>query len=258
MRQDKQSCDNWTLDQFEQDLCVGKVQAWVQPQVVYDTKHVVGGELLCRWEPQPGVLVPAEHVVQMLVSHDRLYELARFMIEQACILQSCRTSGYLSVNLSQADLEDPRLAADLAVCLTRYGISAEEIHLEITESVFASDQMRVWDCIRRLRQAGFLLELDDFGSGMSSLEMLSELPVSCLKLSPRFVSRIDSDRQRKVIQCILDLASELNMQVIAEGVETPRQAAVLRGMGCQVMQGYLFSPAVRPADFLQHQDGCLA
>lgn len=126
-----------------------------------------------------------------------------------------------------------------------------KLHLEITESAYVKDSVQLVTVIRRLRQDGFVIEMDDFGSGYSSLNTLSELPIDTLKLDLNFLRQAEHQpRRQKVMRLIIDLARELRLQVVAEGVETEAQAALLKAMGCRYAQGYLFGRPMPEDRFL--------
>lgn len=236
---------------FLRDLEKGRVHAWVQPQVDYISGRVSGGEMLCRWEKTPGVFVPAGHVIASLTEAGRLYELDRFMIDEACRLQRRCADVSVSVNLSQDDLICDDLPDDLAHMCSKYGVDPKKLHLEITEEVLASDVCHAADVAKTLQQEGFTLEIDDFGSGFSSLRSLYSLPADVLKLDRQFTATVFDPRGEAVLRHVFAMAKSLDMYVIAEGVENRRLAEKLSEMGCHRMQGYYFSQAVSPEEFLR-------
>lgn len=139
--------------------------------------------------------------------------------------------------------------------ITAYGLSPEELHLEITESAYVQNSRQLPDAVRRLKEMEFIIEMDDFGSGYSSLNTLSELPIDVMKLDRLFLYQAENDpRRQKVMQFVIDLAKELHLQVIAEGVETEDQAGLLRKLGCRYAQGFLYGRPMPEAEFL----ACLA
>ncbi len=129
-------------------------------------------------------------------------------------------------------------------------IRFEDLRLEVTESAYAEDESVVVGIVSDLRELGFRIEMDDFGSGYSSLNMLSEMPIDTLKLDMRFVKNLTAgSKGLRMIELVVGVAKFLEAQVIAEGVETAEQVELLRGCGCDMVQGYYFSKPVPPEDF---------
>jgi len=124
------------------------------------------------------------------------------------------------------------------------------IKLEVTESAYTDNASRVLEVIRRLRELGFQVEMDDFGSGYSSLNMLSEMPVDVLKMDMKFIRNLEtSETDRRLVSLVLDLAKYLKVEVVAEGVETEGQLKILRDGNCDLVQGFLFSRPLPPEEF---------
>ena len=147
----------------------------------------------------------------------------------------------ISVNVARNDLYQPDLPDALDHLLTSYGLPTDLLNLEILERSYVEDPAHMLKILTRLRDQGFLIEMDDFGIGESSLAMLAEMPVDCLKLDRQFlVAGIHDRRHIEVIRMILNLASALDIQTIAEGVETQEQADFLVSMGCPIAQGYFY------------------
>ena len=156
----------------------------------------------------------------------------------------------VSVNLSRSDVFDPTLVQRLVRLIRENGLNYEELKLEVTESAYTDDAKTVLDVIRKLRDLGFQIEMDDFGSGYSSLNMLSDMPVDVLKMDMKFIRKIESrETDRRLVSLILDIARYLKVPVVAEGVETEGQLEILREGGCQLVQGYYFSKPLPPEEF---------
>ena len=159
----------------------------------------------------------------------------------------------LSVNVSRADLYREDLAELLADMVRSHRLEPADLHLEITETVFVEDSGQPLAAVNRLKRAGFVIEMDDFGSGYSSLNALADLPVDVLKLDMGFLRRTDRpERKHAIMRSIIGLAGQLDMQVIAEGVETEGQASLLASMGCRFAQGYLYGRPMAEGAFLEH------
>ena len=156
----------------------------------------------------------------------------------------------VSVNLSRADLFDPSLEQKLLSLLKQYEITTEDLLLEVTESAYTDNAEHLIEVVRKLRSDGFRIEMDDFGSGYSSLSMLSSLPIDALKMDMKFIQNAAADnREFRLIELILDIAEFLGVPVIAEGVETENQMTMLKDAGCDLVQGYYFSKPVPAPEF---------
>jgi len=156
----------------------------------------------------------------------------------------------VSVNLSRSDVFDPTLIDRLDKLIEGNGLDFHNMKLEVTESAYTDNAGQVLDVIARLRDMGFEIEMDDFGSGYSSLNMLSDMPIDVLKMDMKFIRNIEnSETDRRLVTLILDIARYLNVSVVAEGVETLGQLEILRKGGCQLVQGYYFSRPLPPQDF---------
>ena len=143
------------------------------------------------------------------------------------------------MNLSRSDVSDPHLTDLLAELIERNGLDYRDMKLELTESAYTDNVTAVLDVIRRLRETGFEIEMDDFGSGYSTLNMLSEMPVDVLKMDMKFIRNIvSSETDRRLVSLILDIARYLQVKVVAEGVETAEQLRILREGGCHLVQGF--------------------
>ena len=234
------------INTMEGALERGDFIVYLQPKVEVDTGKLIGAEALVRWEhPEFGMISPGDFV-PVFERNGFIYHLDLFVWRKACrMLREWKEMGVaavpISVNVSRIDLYHEDLLESLLGMVRENGLDPGELHLEITESAYVKDSVQLVTVIRRLRQDGFVIEMDDFGSGYSSLNTLSELPIDTLKLDLNFLRQAEHQpRRQKVMRLIIDLARELRLQVVAEGVETEAQAALLKAMGCRYAQGYLF------------------
>jgi len=178
-----------------------------------------------------------------------------YIWEKVCIdlrawISAGNTPIPISVNVSRADLLNPNLVAVLSGLVKKYDIPAKFLHLEITESAYTEDPEQIVKIIYELRKREFMIEMDDFGSGYSSLNMLSEMPIDILKLDMSFVrNEMERTNGRGILSYIISLANWLNLKVVAEGVETKSQVAQLKDMGCSFVQGYYFSKPLDRDEF---------
>ncbi len=156
----------------------------------------------------------------------------------------------VSVNVSRIDLYDPKLTDRLNALREENGLGPDDLLLEITESAYTGDSDHALAVIHELREMGFRIEVDDFGSGYSSLNMISTLPIDVLKLDMAFIrSAFREGGDTRMLEIMIDIARALNVPVIAEGVETEEQMKALRAIGCDIVQGYYFSRPVPPEEF---------
>ena len=204
-------------------------------------------EALIRWKhPELGMVSPGDFIP--LFEGNGLIGVVDRCVWQAAARQVAAWRdkfGFtlpISVNVSRADIFDPALADYLTQLVTDNGLDFRSFKLEITESAYTDNAKRVLEVIRELRERGFEIEMDDFGSGYSSLNMLSAMPIDVLKMDMSFVRHIEeNETDLHLVQLILDIARYLNLRVVAEGVETDGQLTLLRDAGCDLVQGYYFS-----------------
>lgn len=241
------------LRDLESAVANGEFEVWFQPQVDYASRELVGAEALVRWRhPVRGLLMPGAFV-PLLERSDNVHQLDRYVIRKTCAYirrwQDDMPGRHItvSVNLSREDLDRPDLCSRLDALLTENGIPRETLHLEVTESAYVEDTRRVIEAVRDFRSRGFIVEMDDFGSGYSSLNALKDIDIDKLKLDMRFLAGDDTAKGRIILRCIIGMARELALPIIAEGVETKEQADMLLDFGCREMQGYYFSRPV-PAE----------
>ena len=232
----------------------GELSVYLQPQVDTRSGRLVGAEALLRWNsPELGQVKPSRFI-PLAEESGIIIALGHWVLRETCQqVTQWRSNGFdlaqVSVNLSVKQLERPEFFDTLGNILDETGMDASRLKLELTESVV----MGVDDAcslLQRLRDFGISLALDDFGTGYSSLSYLKMLPVQQLKIDQSFIMGIGRNpRDEAIIRTVMELASSLGFEVIAEGVETLEQAAFLDKLGCSQLQGYLHGAAVAPAEF---------
>ena len=233
------------LGEFEEALQTGQFAMFLQPIVNMDQK-VKLSEALVRWiHPDRGIIAPASFI-PLLEKTGYIYKLDIYIWEQAAKrLAYWSSMGFddlsISVNISVKDFYYIDLYETLVGLVEKYHIHPSRLKLEITETIFMTEKERQLEIINSLKEYGFLVEIDDFGSGYSSLNMLKEVPADILKMDMAFLS-MDKNvtRGRKIVNTIITLAKALGMLVIIEGVETQEQMEYLRGTGADYLQGYFF------------------
>ena len=237
----------------------------LQPQVRVKDGKLHGFEALARWpHPSRGMIPPSEFI-PVAEASGLIPELGQRVLDEACRIarEWCDAGfafGHVSVNVSPIQLWQPNFVALVSEALARHRLDGKMLCLEVTESVFVDhDQSRVMSVFGELRALGVSLSLDDFGSGYSSLGYLNTLPLDQLKIDRAFISGVDKDnRKRSLLYGIVALGKGLQLDLVAEGAETAEEVAVLREIGCAVVQGYFFGkpvPAVMAqieADRIQH------
>jgi diguanylate cyclase (GGDEF)-like protein len=220
-----------------------------QPIVDLDSGRTVGCEALLRWmHPEAGELGAGEFI-EIAEASGIVHELTQRLLTDACLaaerLSRNGRPAYVSVNLSPRQLADPRLLEWVDHAIARAGIDAHQLMVEITETTMLVDVEAAVVVLTALRSRGVRVALDDFGTGFSSLLRLRELPVDCLKVDRAFVSGLTRSRDDlAIVASVVNMTATLELQCIAEGVESEEQAQELRRLGCASAQGYLWSPAV--------------
>lgn len=229
-------------------------EIWFQPQLDFAKGKIIGAEALIRWNhPTKGMISPAVFI-PLLEKSDCIGRVDRFVVEKVCAYINKWRGDFggnsipISVNLSRMDIYRTNLCERLVGILEEYNVPTEAVHLEITESAYMDNAGMFLNTLSGLRKAGFKVEMDDFGSGYSSLNSLKDIDIDKLKLDMKFLSDTDNSRRGKIIiSAVISMAEKLGLPVIAEGVETKEQAEMLSDFGCNQMQGYYFSRPV-PAE----------
>ena len=242
------------MNELPQALKSGQLQMYLQPQVTKDGK-TVGAEALVRWHhPSRGVIPPAEFI-QVIEKINIISDVDRYIWECACEKLAewkklGRSDLTISVNISAKDFFTMDLYETLTGLVKKYDIPSKNLNLEITETAIIMDLDNQTRLLDRLRAAGFVVEMDDFGSGYSSLNMLKDICVDVLKIDMAFLQKSKNDEKSHVIlEKIIMLAKELGMQVVTEGVESLTQVDFLAEAGCDLFQGFYFSRPIPIADF---------
>ena len=227
-----------------------------QPVVALNGNRLIGFEALARWQhPEFGVISPLEFIP--LAEETGQIEA----IGQIVLREACRQAGewlrkvpsnpplFVSVNLSVKQFMEPDLVKNISSLLKEFELSADCLKLEITESVFTQNVEAAVELLNELRTLGVQLSIDDFGTGYSSLSYLHRFPINTLKIDRSFVTQMAEHLENvEIVRTIVMLAQNLGMDVVAEGVETKEQLALLRRLGCENGQGFLFSPPLRLED----------
>ena len=251
------------LYQLEGALERRELQMYLQPKVRAENGTVAGAEALVRWEhPEKGFISPATFI-PLCEENGLICQVDLLVFEQVCrCLSKGREAGVepvpISVNVSRQHFRDPEFLTEYRQLLETWKVPPEWIELEITESImFSSSEFQyVRDFIQTLHKIGFTCSLDDFGSGYSSLSLLKDLPIDCLKLDRQFIiGRFEEQSTRTVIEMIMNLARKLGIMTVAEGVELEEQVSFLREAGCDLIQGFYFSRPLPVEEFERYAFG---
>ncbi len=245
------------VDEFPKALAEKQFMVYFQPKfdIRGDKPVLSSAEALVRWShPTLGMISPGKFVPLFeengLIAKLDEYVWRRAAEKIADWKERLGISVPVSVNLSRAEMYDPELVDTMEQIVSDNGISTGDLYLEITESAYVSDSDSIVNRVKMLREHGFFIEMDDFGSGYSSLNMISELPLDALKLDMMFIrTAFEKQNDTRMISIVIDIADYLGVPVIAEGVETEEQYLALKKLGCAIIQGYYFSKPVPASDF---------
>ncbi len=228
---------------------------YYQPQYNHSTGMLVGAEALVRWiHPEKGMISPARFI-PIFEKNGFITKLDFYVFEKvAAFIKRSFDHGYtvvpISVNFSKCDIFSTGFVETLEQIRQKYGVPAKYLHIEITESVLIGNNRAINAILHRLHACGYTVEMDDFGSGYSSLNVLKDLDFDIIKLDMLFLE--DSGEKKRggtILSSVVNMAKWLNLPVIAEGVETVEQADFLKSIGCNYIQGYLYSKPLPEADY---------
>jgi c-di-GMP phosphodiesterase len=239
----------WMESELELALARSELRLCYQPIVSLKTTQLTGFEALLRWQhPTLGTIAPAQFI-PLAEATGLILEIGAWVLHEACsqfrIWQQCFPETFnsltMSVNLSAKQLSSPLLVQQIQQVLQDKGLSARHLSLEVTESAVIEDTDTAKAVLSELRALGIQICVDDFGTGYSCLSRLYELPLDVLKLDRSFISQMDFADGEKLVRAIVNLAQTLQIEVIAEGVETAEQVVKLKLLDCDKGQGYFFS-----------------
>lgn len=250
---DKVLIDQRITAGLSEALETDQIRPYLQP-ITDRTGKVVGAEALARWiHPKQGFMSPAMFIPP-LEKNGLIYEVDRHIWASACkILSEWKKKGsdmFISVNISPKDFYYINIVDEINALVKEYDIEPKNLRIEITESVMMNDVDEKFRMLDELRHQGFIVEMDDFGSGFSSLNLLKDMPVDVLKIDMKFLSGSDgSTKASTIIRNIIKLSEDLNIVSLTEGVETGEQYSELSDMGCKLFQGYYFAKPLPMDDF---------
>jgi len=229
---------------------------YFQPQYDYETKQMCGAEVLARWVDIDGTIIPPMQFIPVFEKNGFIFEMDKVIWEQACkCIKKWKEEGimipHLSVNISRADIYHSDIVSYLLSTMRKYDVNFNELHLEITESAYIENSDLLLEIVAKLKYAGAIIEMDDFGSGYSSLASLRDINVDAIKLDMSLIRNNSfAGKDSAILESVVSLGKNMGIEMIAEGVEEKEQADYLASLGCTKMQGYLFSKPINQVQFV--------
>jgi EAL domain-containing protein (putative c-di-GMP-specific phosphodiesterase class I) len=244
------------FQELQKCVDLDQLELYYQPKFDLKTGNLIGSEALLRWNhPTRGLLGPTEFIA-VAEESGLIVDIGLWVLKEACIQAAAwRESGLaahprVDINLSARQLMDSEFPTIVSAMLSKYNLDGNAIGLEITESMLSVDMDQAARVLEAFRSMGLPVALDDFGTGYSNLSYIQRFPITTLKIDKSFVQKIEtSNNSRALVSGIISMARALQLEVVAEGVETAAQLKFLLLQQCDAMQGYLASPAVPGAEF---------
>jgi EAL domain-containing protein (putative c-di-GMP-specific phosphodiesterase class I)/CheY-like chemotaxis protein len=247
---------NFPLDEIVAGIRNGEFEAFFQPKVELATGRIRGAEALARWRhPEHGIVTPTQFIPTLETS-SQIDELTIVMLRKALVCcQSWRVAGIeatVAINLSLTSLTDVTLADRLMQIVRDAGVDSRRVIFEATETAAASDLGKVLENLSRLRMNGFGLAIDDYGTGYSSMQQLTRIPFTELKVDQSFVRNAPRKASnRAMLESGIEMAKKLGIVSVAEGVENDEEMSMLRKLGCDLVQGHFIAVPMEASDFLR-------
>ena len=251
---------HYILNSFDTALENNYIKVYYQPVVNAQTGKITGLEALARWDdPDFGFLSPVDFI-NTLEEYHQIHRLDMFVVDTVCKdMIKVKEDGHrilpVSLNFSRLDFDILDLPDEVNECISKYNIPKEYFHIEITESTLSDDDEKLMSAMNRFRKYGYSLWLDDFGSGYSALNVLKEYQFDMMKIDMKFLQNFSENPKAKtVLKNIINLAKDLGMQTLTEGVETEDAYQFLKENGCDKIQGYLFGKPMPKSELNQKLD----
>lgn len=233
-------------------IASGAMQAFYQPQYDAVTAKVKSAEALVRWIGPDGTIIPPARFIPQAEQSDLIMEIDWHMARCACeMLLKQKQKLPVAVNFSRRHIKETDFAQRLSELVDSYGLAHHLLEVEITESAMVNEEEHILGWINSVRAAGFSVAIDDFGSGLSSLQFVKDMPADVLKIDRSLLSHnCENEKERIVLESIFYFAHRLHMTTIAEGVETKEQLAFMRTCDCGKIQGFIFAKPLPETDYL--------
>ena len=239
---------------MEEALKNEEFEIYYQPKVSLHDQNKILAEALVRWK-RNGEIIPPGKFIPLFEKNKFIVKLDSYIFENVCKdmakwQKNLKISPIVSINVSKENFSNMDFIEKYVKIAKKYDISLNQIELEITESASADSNINLVEVMNKIKDKGFKLSLDDFGTGYSSLNMLQDMPIDVLKIDKSFVDKIGIDNDKiDLISYIINMAKELNIQTVAEGVEYKTQVDYLKSQGCDIIQGYYYSKPLTKQDF---------
>lgn len=245
------------VSDLEEAIKNNQIQPYLQP-ITDVNGNVVGAEALARWVHPENGFMPPYKFIPIFEKNGMIVEVDKHMWRQSCqILNRWKRTNpdlFLSINISPKDFYFTNVVNDIKMLVKEYDIDPVKLRIEITETAMMADSEERLRIFNEFRKLGFIVEMDDFGSGYSSLSMLKNMPVDVLKIDMKFLSsnnKSDTSKAKTIVKNVINMADELNISALTEGVETKHQYDQLINMGCTLFQGYYFAKPMPVDEFEQ-------
>lgn len=250
--------------EMEDALKNGEFVVYFQPKVNMISSELYGAEALSRWNhPTDGIRPPAAYIA-LFEKNGFISKLDMYIFEEVCRIKSTWTGKKyehipISVNMSRLHLYNRHFPEDLKEITQKYGIDPHELELEITEKTFLKDSNELIQTVAKLQEHGFLVSIDDFGSGFSALNLLKDIPVDTINIDREFLKNSsDNSQGRKIIRHVIAMCRDLKMEVVTEGIETKEQIDLITRCGCSIAQGFYYAPPLPLNEFIEFADEYLS
>ena len=252
---EKQLLEEHEIEEImEEALKNEEFEIYYQPKVSLHDQNKILAEALVRWK-RNGEIIPPGKFIPLFEKNKFIVKLDSYIFENVCKdmakwQKNLKISPIVSINVSKENFSNMDFIEKYVKIAKKYDISLNQIELEITESASADSNINLVEVMNKIKDKGFKLSLDDFGTGYSSLNMLQDMPIDVLKIDKSFVDKIGTDNDKiDLISYIINMAKELNIQTVAEGVEYKTQVDYLKSQGCDIIQGYYYSKPLTKQDF---------
>ncbi len=238
-------------------------QVYLQPKFCVESSKLIGAEALVRWKEKAGNMIFPDAFIPLFERNGFIVELDQYILDKVSMtMKAWIDRGWnpitISVNCSRLNLDDPHFVEKVIKTVDKHQLPHECIEIELTESTTITNEATIEQIFADLRQNGFKISIDDFGAGYSSLGMLKNLQVDTLKMDRSFfVSGKNAKRDDMLIDSIIQMSHNLGMYVVAEGIETQEQVNLLRAMGCDAIQGYVYAKPMPMNEFEERYEACL-
>ena len=240
---------------------------YYQPKFLFNSEKIIGAEALVRWNHKKKGLLAPSYFIPMFEKNGFIEKIDRLVFENVCQFldkwnksQADKTEKQpltISCNLSRVQLYNPDIAKTYKEIASKYEIAPSKIEIELTESFMMDNKERLLKAMNEIRNAGFSISVDDFGSGFSSLSLLKDIPATVIKLDKEFLNSQDTKKEHIIINSVINMAKNLNMETVAEGVEDKKQSDLLKNMGCDIVQGYFYAKPMTESDFTEKLNSSL-